>query len=365
MTCESDFDCPGTQHCFLNVSWSDVGSFCECSSWYGWTGTPDCTSFGVQAKFALSVKAIEAFIGLLLIIASFLDGYYAYHMWKKDRKKYATKLSLLYSSFGVLFHLCWSLWEIAIIATPEKNALEIANDEEKYHTYIPAKRTFLVLTVIFLILSCLHVSILWLEVAYTTKHLVVGKSTKFRTYKRIVYAIEVFHAVILSIAAVLGLFYLIVLLAFPLMIGIAISYTVGYIRLNSLIQKNLDNAAVQDPSQRAHYNRLIRSVKKTTGGVVLSVYLMILSGIVYSVLVLLDWREYSEINHISTAYFVNEVFIIALLWALVTIWIFSHESFHGFKTRSLGSSQKEAAHSPDTTTLSFAPGSKDEIDSSL
>mmetsp|Transcript_16109 Transcript_16109/g.18246 ORF Transcript_16109/g.18246 Transcript_16109/m.18246 type:complete len:365 (+) Transcript_16109:247-1341(+) len=350
MACETDFDCPGTQICYSNVGWSDADPFCECSSWYGWTGFPECGSLGPHAKLALFIHICEAFVCFCFLLATSRDLSFILRSRNITRSKSTTYFSLLFSSSGILFYFIWKLTDIALISTPEKNTAEIAGDDEKYHQFVVVKRVFIVLTVICLIFSTLHISLMWLEIAHSTDNFVIGRNAKFQTYKRKVFVIECVYCLILSITAGLGYFYLIVVIAFPFIFGTGISYTIGYVRLRKLIRANIAETSMENTNQRAHFLKVILSVKKTTEGVVLAVYLMLASGLVYSILILLDWRQFSPVNKISMIYLINEIFIFAILWALSIVWIFSHNSFHGFSNSYSRSSQLMSASDSKTPT---------------
>mmetsp|Transcript_18496 Transcript_18496/g.22528 ORF Transcript_18496/g.22528 Transcript_18496/m.22528 type:complete len:365 (+) Transcript_18496:162-1256(+) len=345
MVCEIDFDCPDTQVCYSDVRWSELDSFCECSSWYGWTGFPECGTLGRHAKLALFIHVCEAIVCFCFLLATVRD--IVFMLLTKDRRKQknSTYVSLASSSWGILFYFVWKLLDIGLILTPEKNIEKIAQDEEKYHQFVPAKRIFIVLTVICLIFSTLHVSLLWLEIAHSTEHFVVGRNIEFQTYRKRVLVIEFIHCVILAATAGFGLYYLIVVIAFPLIFGIGISYTIGYLRLRKLVMGNLGGTSTTDSEEKVHFLSIVESVKQTTKGVVLAVYLMIVSGAIYSILILLDWRQFSQVNEVSLIYLINEIFIFAILWALCVVWLFSHDSLRGFASRSNSASQITSASS--------------------
>lgn len=112
--CQDSFDCPERQECYNNVPWSDVPSFCDCSSWYGFRGT-DCTGLTAQIHLTRFFLAVQLFSSFILLILYARKAYW-YINWKVEVKKtrlpknkFSLKSSLLpvrILIFGIISVLC-------------------------------------------------------------------------------------------------------------------------------------------------------------------------------------------------------------------------------------------------------------------
>mmetsp|Transcript_12292 Transcript_12292/g.14116 ORF Transcript_12292/g.14116 Transcript_12292/m.14116 type:complete len:381 (+) Transcript_12292:320-1462(+) len=337
MVCETDFDCPGTQICYIDVPWNDDReSFCNCSSWFGWTGFPECTELGLQTKLLLVALSFEVLVAGMFTLLSILDGYHVFTN-SKMKLKDTTRLSILFSTLAILCHLCWKSVDILILLAPEKNTFQLPNDEnEKYHDYIPVERGAAVMTMIFSVITAAHVSVLWIEVAYSTKHLVVGQMVKFKKYKQGLYLMEVAFAVMLSVIGALGQFYIAVFISYPVVLLLCVLYTVGYRQLRSTLQQSLSMHS-QDRNQfeYSHLRSVIKSVRRTALVVIGSLYMVIIAGGIYGTLSIIGWQEFSPVGGLSIVFWANEAFAIFVLIGVCAVRLFAHESLHAFKTRSL------------------------------
>lgn len=79
VTCHVHSDCTSNNDqgieifkvCYLKVSWSDEENFCDCSSWYGFTGD-DCdqvSTANVYFKVSLIMQLLLSFVGVVALVS--------------------------------------------------------------------------------------------------------------------------------------------------------------------------------------------------------------------------------------------------------------------------------------------------------
>lgn len=68
MACVEDDDCPGSQVCYANVSWSE-GAFCGCSGYYGGAGL-NCSGLNLQSLNQILLSSLNIFLATVYILVT-------------------------------------------------------------------------------------------------------------------------------------------------------------------------------------------------------------------------------------------------------------------------------------------------------
>jgi len=232
MTCNLDVDCPNTLMCFSESSWSINLSGCHCSSWYGWQGI-ECDSISGGSAILLSFTIFSFILGFVLLGCS-IYALYELAQLRQHNIWNPTNVTGVTVFLSVLSNIIWRLLSISIILSPGNNTYFF--NGKKLHQLLPYEKGFAAWCAIFSIVSAMNISIMWLDIADKSARFTIDSKSIFHSkLYRIVYSLEVAFVVSAAIGALLARMELTLIMCIIFIsIGIA-TYSVGYIKLGTLL----------------------------------------------------------------------------------------------------------------------------------
>lgn len=336
--------CVAPYVCYIHASWYNNTNLCTCSYWYGWSGD-DCLELSGASYFLISsagIQASAAFIGLAL--ATVLLARYFYIDGCKFGNIQVITLILLWLALVVL--ICWRVVTMMIVLTPWDNTLEIkANDEGRVHQLTPVERAMIGLTMCLGTLALLNASLVWVQIARLSRHLTHNMRWGLSAYRRTVYVFEGLLVIGLTILFGLGLTGYVTFFAAPFLLFMIVCFAYGAVSMTSLLsdaltattrahQGSMNQHDELEQQQQRHgakedtqgatgiYNTLIFRVQRTAFGVVATLALTLMCGIIYTGLTLIpEYGQRSTIDPHRKAHVVvlfNEAIPFFILCAQLT-----------------------------------------------
>lgn len=382
--CVTDFDCPGTELCYKDLSWLDNNtvSLCDCSSWWGFTGA-QCTAAGPTTLYLIVSAAV---IGCLAAFLLVFNGIILYNIITlgHTKKWNSNNATLLFTTLGCLGVLLWRIITIIMAFTPEKATLNLITlEDERLHILVPIEKITLGMSVLFGTLSAITVVIAWVDIVNKSRQLMASSSTgAFATFVKPVIAFGAAFVVCVAVSSILGKMEIAVIASTPFFICMIVAYIYAYFRMGSLVgmmerlsvpsdDKSSSHDTRDEPSQsfsskgntspnqnrgsvkvirkmtavagsftglgsktkknskqRSRYIAMLNKVRRTSVQVILSIFALMVCGNLYAIPVyLFSWRELCQPGDFCmyTAFIeFTALWILALIGA---IQLFIYENF--------------------------------------
>mmetsp|Transcript_9433 Transcript_9433/g.10754 ORF Transcript_9433/g.10754 Transcript_9433/m.10754 type:complete len:367 (+) Transcript_9433:11-1111(+) len=322
--CETDFDCPGPQVCYFDVSWDERKNFCDCSSFYGWENiASNCTEYNAGARFIIATSVIVCVVsGSFFVVA--LSDLWIFVKYPKSRRLSKNVVTFIYCVLGLLSQLCIGFSLIGSVTSPEENTVLDDFGDEKLAKFGIAERLFSMLELSFLFLASLNISLVWLDLSNKIKNL--NTETSFsRTYQRIVYASQFGFVLLSVIGVVVGIFFISALVLLPYIFFILYVYKRGHSEFTKVLD-HIDSISNDNP-----YRKLARLVRITTATVACSMIGYFICASTFVALLAIDWQEYSPRGKVSrVVIFLQLAHLIAAGWMGSLFW-YTHFNINTIK----------------------------------
>ncbi|GBG24008.1 Hypothetical Protein FCC1311_002262 [Hondaea fermentalgiana] len=342
-SCVTDEDCPGTFTCYTSdQSWfEDVvdttgNSTCACSTWYAWSGD-DCMEL---TNYTYVLIALQLFVTVTAFVWACIGLHVLWRIrtvYKEDKFFNPSNITAIFSTCSLLVLATWRAILTVTFFSPDKLTASQASDTDKYSIYTPGDRVFGTLTALFATLSALNVSLMWLQVANSSKRF-RRQHFKFGFYRKVIIAFEIIYSILIITLMIANLPSFATLVSFPFIIFVVITFSLGQIKMNSLLHSmttgsktgpasNSDDAAEGSDSgtgtdskaeSTRRYRNMMRLIRNTSRFVIFWGVIIIATGLAYA-LMAMNWREYAPIDGFPMVTLGNELFAIGILGISVSI----------------------------------------------
>lgn len=296
--CITDFDCPGNLVCFKDVSWSnavDIGdlngtSFCDCDGFYGWTlneAGDDCSVVGPQTVFWLVANVPLALFNTFGLI-KFGLVYLPVLCSEKFRRWTPLTQTFTFVSAFFFFRTIVCILFIANIydrdgyGDPYKNDMFYAPAPmpgygvgDKRGSLTTWVQGLLALSHVLNILASANIALVWCDVAFKAKNMLLQSSPKFMRFR-------VFIRVIQSVYLIIYFFnfliaddpYVWVLLGL-LRVVLGITFVLAY-RWFAELKKGTN--AGQEHLKTSQLATVFRRISKTILLIIVALAIVVISG---------------------------------------------------------------------------------------
>lgn len=227
---------------------------------------------------------------------------------------------------------------MVIYASPTKYTYTVSEDTDKYTDYTMGDRVLACLTALFATLCALNVSLMWIQVANTSKKF-RRQATYLGFYRKLILVFEVIFTIILIILLGLNMPSYATIAAFPFIVFVEITFFIGQLRMTRLLHSmttsysaSVDNNTSKDdePSfnnskqeseastKTRKYKSMMRLIRNTSRMVIGWGLVTLGAGASYAVLSM-NWKAYGKPGHVNSAAAMNEVFSIGILGVVSTV----------------------------------------------
>lgn len=423
--CDNDFDCVSGALCYNNkTKWFDTNSssldgsgFCECSTWYTFRSKDGITCTEVSGPGSTYVLSAFGTMATVAAVAALLGWFDFFRLYKSTRstgglKFDASLITLLSVTIGLSFHSAWSSLIMMIASNPEDYEADAQNgrdDIEKLSQWSLVMRPILFMSVVFTFISAVNISVMWIELAYRAKSLKARVRTGIHYYKRGVYTTMFFFCIAMGTVAALGRWELATLVAFPFLLGLGVTFTIGRRRMVTVLKQamTMDRGGDGDTSGSGGYSsnaesnskteseapsmnestndgtyasstltrkaggrkkkrgkkkekdmkertrRAMLAVKRVSGHVIMGIVGVVISGGLYflvnNMLTPFGWKDLCRPDQLCIVVIVNSLVPLALLYVLLAIFHYSHRNTMKLIRRANGNGQSSHTRTNEDT----------------
>mmetsp|Transcript_7066 Transcript_7066/g.8140 ORF Transcript_7066/g.8140 Transcript_7066/m.8140 type:complete len:360 (-) Transcript_7066:206-1285(-) len=304
--CTTDLDCPLQQQlCYVDVDWLETGeSLCFCETWHGWTGN-DCNEYGPGAIF----YAILVSASLLILLVGFVFSLKAFSMLRSSKllKRNSAVLTLLLNTFAFATAIGWRASVLAVIFTPEK-AGEITGtdngvDDRKLHPLQNnVEKVFIGVTAVLAISAALNICIVWIQTALNTKAFRNRDNRGLEVLRKVVIVLQVIW-IITCVVLIQNAASTLLLVAAAYIFIVMGLYFYGRHQIVKVLEGFNDYSGGGTSSVA---DSLKSNINKICCSVVVGAIFVIVGGGIYSILSIIDWRNFSEPDSVSPVMVTNE-----------------------------------------------------------
>jgi len=328
-----DEGCAGTLVCVEldQAGWLSAVGFandtCLCDYWYGWSGE-NCDQLTSQS----TVLIVSTIVQLIMCTAIITVTCWAFLLVRKQGMKlnaaFTTSIFGLISVGGVLG---WRTVSLAITLNPggSTDLLEVNGRLTKSHQLLPAERAFLVLVSIFSILTFANVSLMWIQIAQSSKKMSREMSSNLDESRKYIVGFEIGWTLVALIMASLGFLAILSLfLLIPILVIIA-TYAVGRAQITKLLVEFNDTGSGSEASKDTlKFNDLIGRIYRLSLAVIVCLSLVLISSLSYGISTLVSGQR-DQLDPRNTIHYVvilTELNPFFLLIALAAVTRFTVRS---------------------------------------
>lgn len=312
--------------CYQDVAWSDLSSFCDCSSWYGFSG-PSCDIPTVQSRFFQVVLVLyTCWSSLFILILSAELTRYLYksnNATKLSRKDFGPAfVAACFCLLGFLFLLTYSLINLRALVDPRRFTIESFSFIDGSLEDVTVENGRIAVASLVLSLTCVgmtvvYISLTWIDVAQGVwKFFEPTFQRRIKRFKQFVKYCTITYFVSIVVLAATGFYNGIAIMIILMIIVYILLIVIGRISFVAAISR-----ISKEDREKNQLPKTIRTVRHSS-----LFHILFLSICVFATLLFFaispNYTQYIEVGEF------NSVLAIRDIGTLSSVFIFSVNTFY-------------------------------------
>jgi len=368
-----------------DLEWNELNvTFCGCISFYGFGLDADsglCTNREAQWHLSAVLTLISLSVAFLAFVVGSVSLFRLLRI--QEGRLFSTHNTTAFlANVTLLLFIVWRINFILLLFNPNEYNEFPFEDGERLSTFTIPDRTLASITSLFATLTALNISLLWLDVAESSRRFRQRVHTNFSKYRITIYVFQVLLLVLIVIFQALNYPFLSVVAAMPFLFFVVVTYIIGQYKMVGLL--NVAGLTVStgpaepvesEPKKKrgimsrmassfqtrgsskeseSRYLEMLRLIVLTTRGLVTALTLLFVFGGIFAITSLLGWKEYSEPGKISLTATAFDLFAVSMLFAMIIVHFYVYKNLQAninrIKGVSEGDSSRELGSGSKTNT---------------
>lgn len=231
--CQVDADCPGPTVCMVNITWylnspSVTFDLCDCSTFYGLAGAPNCLQRMPTAIWWISSAAILMIMSFSFALFSFYvlftlcrgGQFLKFNAWTVTIIQVCISLCLfgVYETIRMVEPMNAPIY---ITAISKSTGFKIAN-------MTPIRESLFAVGLIFSLNATMSLAFVWMDMALRAKSFSMEKTRFVSKAQLLAAGFEIFFLVLIIIFISMELFTFALVTIIPVILGVVATYYVGF-----------------------------------------------------------------------------------------------------------------------------------------